>query len=91
MMATYYCPNGMKIEYVCKPGRTEIEMVNDADALCYGIDEVMTMEEICTEQLEELRKYKQQSTGFDPYYRDYDEEFLRDVVDALTEIMKKEQ
>lgn len=81
----------MDIDYERNGNGTTLELRNDADWMVYGADEGMTLQQIATELLEELKKFKAQEAGADEYYERYDPEFIRDAVDALNEIIEEEK
>ena len=81
----------MDIDYERNGNGTTLELRNDADWMVYGADEGMTLQQIATELLEELRKFKAKEAGADEYYERYDPEFIRDVVDALNDIIAEEK
>lgn len=81
----------MDIDYKQNCNGTTLEMRNDADLIVYGTDEDMSLNKIAKEQLREVHKYLTKEPGYDEYYDRFDPEFIRDVVDALNDIIEEEK
>lgn len=83
--------DNMEIEYEKNGNGTTLELRNDADWMVYGTDEKLDLDEIAEEQLDDVKKYLNDEPNADNYYDRYDREFLKDVVDALNEIIEEEK
>lgn len=81
----------MDIDYERNGNGTTLELRNDADWLVYGTDEKLDLDEIAEEQLDDVKKYLDGKPNADKYYDRYDRAFLRDVVNALNDIIEEDK